>query len=155
MSEGSLLSLVDIVGFGAHPNLLGAGILEIILRFTNASIRPLARAQRMPIVAQLRKPRADSPWRRAGEKKSASIGRHPVDSQWPSTRIIRDGIESLVPHLNPVPWLTRTLIILSRWIDYCVPRSRGSNASRRPSPRKLKANIVMASASAGKMAWFG
>ena len=39
--------------------------------------------------------------------------------------------------------------------SYCVPRKRGSNASRKPSPRKLKANIVMASASEGKMAWLG
>jgi hypothetical protein len=38
---------------------------------------------------------------------------------------------------------------------YCVPRSRGSNASRNPSPRKLKANMVMANANAGKMAWLG
>ena len=38
---------------------------------------------------------------------------------------------------------------------YCVPRRRGSRASRKPSPRKLKANMVMASASAGKITWLG
>jgi len=32
---------------------------------------------------------------------------------------------------------------------------RGSSASRNPSPKKLNANMVIASASAGKIAWCG
>jgi hypothetical protein len=38
--------------------------------------------------------------------------------------------------------------------DYSpVPRMRGSSASRNPSPRKLKANMVIANARPGSSAW--
>src|SRR5436305_1057728 len=56
------------------------------------------------------------------------------------------------PGFRPKPGFQNQL---RRSPGYCVPLRRGSSASRKPSPRKLKANMTKAKATAGKIASCG